>query len=814
MSPERWSRMEEIFQAALDLDPVARLPFISEACAGDAAMRTQIEALLSNDHEAGDFIEEPAFASAEALWALTADVRSPDEPPDSMIGRRIGPYLIEEEIGRGGMGTVYRAVRDDGSFLQEVAIKVVKRGMATDAILDRFRRERQILAMVNHPNIARLLDGGSTEDAQPYFVMELIVGATITQYCSERVINLQQRLKLFSDICAAVAHAHQNLIIHRDLKPANILVTPEGQVKLLDFGIAKFFAPELGDLLLTRQAEAVLTPEYATPEQVRNDPVTTATDVYALGLILYELLTGAKAQRLPSASLIDIERAVCQTEPRRPSEVVLTGVAHTAKKLKGDLDNIVSKAIQKDPVRRYSTVNQFAEDIARYLTGQAVLARPDSFLYRTGKFFRRNKLAVAAACITALSLIGGMAAAAWQARIAREHFNSVRSLAKSLLTEINPAIADVAGTTKARHLIVHRSLEYLDKLSRNSRRDTELMTELAEAYEAVATIQGNRNKSNLGDYDGAMTSFHKALELRERIEQIAPSPKNRQWIALIRAEAARTYPESDEAVRLARGSVEIANQLVREYPGKYNVVLANAYFGLGYIHFMREEAHEAIACFTKTREIGEAAHRSKNNLSVCDRYISANYLLLRDPGAALRHAKRGMELDELRVKEDPSPRAQMDLSYDYERVAQSLQALGHPAPALEMAQKAERMRELLAAGDHADQRTATALADIHEVLGSIFGDLRRRRESLDYLEKAIEARKRFVQAASQSADDRWELARVYATASAAYSRFGLCQQFNAFLDQARTVFTAQKRKLSLEALDRSPVCYQRVNLAK
>ncbi len=805
MSPERWKKIESVFEAALEVPADHRQAFIQEACGGDEAMSREVEALLTHDQAAADFIEAPAVPGARSLSEIAAGMSG-----ESMTGQRLGSYRIEEEIGRGGMGTVYRAVRDDGEFTQDVAVKIVKKAMATPSMLDRFRRERQILAMLNHPNIARVLDGGSTEDGQPYFVMELIDGKPITGFCSERAIGLRPRLRLFLSVCAAVANAHQSLIIHRDLKPANILVTRTGEVKLLDFGIAKMFQHEETDPADTISlGEAPLTPEYASPEQVRNERVTTATDVYALGLILYEMLTGRKAQRLPSASMLEIERTVCLTEPRRPSDVMLEGASYSASKLRGDLDNIISKAIQKDPARRYSTVNQLAEDIERYLDGRPVKARPDSFLYSAGKFVRRNKIAVAAVVVATCSLVSGVAAAAWEARVARQHFNLVRSLAKSLLTEINPAIADVSGATKARHLIVQRSLEYLDKLSQTAPKDPILLRELAEAYEAVATIQGNRNKSNLGDYSGSMVSFRKALAIRDRIESLAPSANNRQWISMIRAEAARVYPNSDEALRLASGAVEIAQQLSRESPKRYAVPLGNAYFGLGYVHSRREEPEQAIPCFEKTFELGELARRSKNNLSVCDRYISSCYLLLDKPQQALERATRGRITDEERIQAEPNPRAFMDLSYDYQALASASLALGRLEDALEWARKAEKIRRQQAADDPDDQRATTALPDGDEVMGMILARIGKKKESLDYLEKAIEAREGFVAEAPESPEDRYDLARAYASAGRVYLQFGMCARAGEVLSKARTIFEEQHQKISLRGLDSMPACSAR-----
>jgi len=805
-SPEHWQKLDRIFDAALDRAPRDRRAFLDEACAGDPDLRKEVEDLLAQDAAAGDFIEAPAAAGIGSLLADTATM--PDAAPQvSLTGQRLGQFVLGEEIGHGGMGSVYRALRDDGTFSQQVAIKIVKSGWSGPEVVERFRRERQILALVNHPNVAQIFDGGSTPDGRPYLVMELVDGETLIKYCVAHDLGLTQRLRLFLDVCGAVAHAHQNLIIHRDLKPANIMVDLSGRVKLLDFGIAKIFHPDLPDQAHTRAAANVfLTPEYASPEQVRMERITTATDIYALGLILFEVLTGQKAQRVPSSSMLDIERVVCQTEARKPSEVPLEGVLHTSNKLRGDLDNIVLKAIRKDPDRRYSTVNQFAEDIERYLKGLPVSARPDSFVYRSGKFLRRNMLGAVAGAVVLASLVGGIAVATWQARIARTHFDSVRDLATSLLTEINPALSNVPGATKARVLIVKRSLEYLDRLSQSAGNNVELLTELAAAYETVGNLQGNRNKENIGDYAGAMKSFYKALELYQKLDVLAPAPVNRVWMVFIRAEAARIYPNSDAALRLAEEALAGAQSLNRDYPGKYPNAVANAYFGLGYVYSQREQAAEAIDSFTKSRELNVAAHRSKNNLAVNDRYIATMYRELRNLDKAEFHGRRALQMDEDRVREEPSPRASMDLSYDFESLARTLRGRGNLPAALDMAKRCDEIREGLARADPNDNRTRLAKADIDEVLGSIYGSMRQKTETQQYFARALQVRESIVKAAPESPEDEYELGRAYAAAGEAYGTLGLCPQAEEMRRKARVIFEKQNRKLSKENLNRQPTC--------
>jgi serine/threonine protein kinase/Tfp pilus assembly protein PilF len=433
-----WQKTEEVFVAALEVAPAERTTWLDQQCKGDAALRREVESLLSAEIESVDFLRGSALPKITSLLL--------DESETSRVGQHIGHYRILDELGRGGMGVVFLAEREDDQFRQSVAIKLIKRGLDTEDILRRFRNERQILASLNHPNIGKLLDGGTTEDGLPYFVMEYIAGLPLLHYCDEHGLSTAERLQLFRTVCAAVQHAHQNLVIHRDLKPGNILVTEERQVKLLDFGVAKLLNPELTEAGLTQTQAAlrVMTPEYASPEQVRGQHVTTATDIYSLGVILYQLLTGLRPFKLKDTSPEELSRVICDSEPTKPSDALSSQVPAASgnwetaglrthdngrrpnpqfairnpKFLRGDIDNIVLMALRKDPARRYKSVEQFSADIERHLKGLPVIARKDTFKYRAGKFVGRNRLAVAAAAVTLLSLMGGIVATAWQARVA------------------------------------------------------------------------------------------------------------------------------------------------------------------------------------------------------------------------------------------------------------------------------------------------------------------------------------------------------------------------------------------------------------
>ncbi len=441
---ERLRRADEVVQSALERGADEQAAFLSAACAGDAALRAEVESLLSYRERARDFIESPALAFAAELLADGQDGGEKDGDEEAGAGARlIGPYRLVREVGRGGMGVVYMAERDDGEFRQRVAVKIIRQTLAGVETRRHFKRERQILASLNHPNIARLLDGGVSADGEPFLAMEYVEGVRIDHYADKRRLPAEARLELFRRVCAAVQYAHQNLVIHRDLKPSNILVTAEGVPKLLDFGIAKLLDPGGADAGAHTLTElGVMTPEYASPEQVRGESVTTASDVYSLGVVLYELLAGHGPYRVRSRQPDEIARAIREQEPERPSAAFRggrdgrqsdggtgrrTNLRRTSprppvppSRLKGDLDNIVLMAMRKEPARRYASVAQLSEDIRRHLDGLPVIARKDTFKYRGAKFIKRHKAGAAAAALLVLTLVGGIVGVAWQARAAKE----------------------------------------------------------------------------------------------------------------------------------------------------------------------------------------------------------------------------------------------------------------------------------------------------------------------------------------------------------------------------------------------------------
>ena len=491
MNREEWNKVKDLFAAALEHAAEQRSVFLKQACGENKAVLEEVESLLSAHAAPGGLlasIEQPIF--------------------DSLIGQRLGPYQIIREIGRGGMATVYLASRADDEFRKRVAIKLLAHGLIAEELVLRFRNERQTLAALEHPNIVRLLDGGTADDGLPYLVMDYVEGLPIDEYCDSRKLSTSELLMLFRTICGAVHYAHQNLIVHRDLKPANILVTSAGVPKLLDFGIAKLLNPELSTQMLLRQANMrAMTPEYASPEQVRGIPVTTTTDVYSLGVLLYELLTGHRPYHLKRYTPAELEHAICEVEPEKPStaatrpeqivdpdgttQTVLTpeevsrvreGIPEKLRRrLSGDLDNIVLMALRKEPQHRYTSVEQFSEDIRRHLEGLPVSARQPTITYRVSKFVRRHQAGVASATLLVLTLIGGIVSTAREAHVARtekaraeRRFNDVHQLANSFLFQFHDAIKDLPGSTPARKLVVEKARQYLDSLAKEAGNDASL----------------------------------------------------------------------------------------------------------------------------------------------------------------------------------------------------------------------------------------------------------------------------------------------------------------------------------------------------
>jgi len=503
---ERFRQIEAVFHEALAAPDEARATLIETRCHGDGELAAEVRSLLEACQA-----EEHLLASRQAR---------PDAAQDnSSRRRRVGPYELDRLLGRGGMGAVYLAHRADGQFQQQVAIKLIDLPLATNLFRERFRQERQILAALQHPYIARLLDGGVTAEGDLYLVMEYVDGVPIHRFCEKQGLSVSQRIALFIRACEAVQFAHQNFVVHRDLKPDNILVAEDGTPHLLDFGTAKLLSPSLAglDSKLTREGYQSFTPQYASPEQVLGNPITTASDTYSLGVLLYLLLTGALPYELKELTTAEMLRVICEEPPRRPGQE-----AGSRKRLDADLEAILLMALRKEPQERYLAAEQIASDLRAYLEGLPVAARRGTLRYRAGKFIRRRRFSVAAAALLAASLVAGVAGVLWQARVANTERRKaearsadLRQLSNSLLSELDEAIKDLPGSTGAQKLLVTRVLEHLDRMAGDARGDRQTQLDLADAYTRLGNIQGNAYDQNLGDPAGALVSLDKALAIAQ-----------------------------------------------------------------------------------------------------------------------------------------------------------------------------------------------------------------------------------------------------------------------------------------------------------
>jgi serine/threonine protein kinase len=487
-----------LYDAAVELPPLDRARFLDEKCQGDEDLHRELTGMF---RDAGS-----GFTGAVELAAVAATT-----DPGAWTGQKVGPYRIDRQIGQGGMGAVYEGFRED-AFKKRVAIKLIKYSFDSGFARRRFEQERQILARLEHPNIARLLDGGDYEGL-PYLVMEFVEGAPLL--AAGASLDIRAKLRLFQRILSAVAYAHRHLIVHRDLKPANILVSGDGEPKLLDFGIARLIEDETGEPSAhTMTVGTMMTPDYASPEQVRGEPAGVASDIYSLGAILFELLSGARPHRLESYSAAEIYRVICESEPRAPSSAA---DPRAQGELRGDLDTLVLHAMAKDPAQRYLSAEAFSAEIERFLDGRPLSVRPASPLERGWKFVKRNRLAVGGGLALAASLFGGITVSTIEARRAQRRFDQVRELANTFLFQFYDQVTPLAGSTAVRASIVDTARKYLDGLAADAGNDKGLIAELAEAYQRLGSVQGRMGTSNLGQLEDARRSYQRALDLYARM---------------------------------------------------------------------------------------------------------------------------------------------------------------------------------------------------------------------------------------------------------------------------------------------------------
>ena len=739
---EQWHVVDELFQAALDMSAEERAAFIQKLAEGDRTVHDEVLSLL-DAMDTDSVLDEDAGALSGPLWTEFARSIVDDELDGKALkrGSRVGPYTITGELGRGGMAVVYEASRDFGPMKQRFALKVIKRGADTDEVVSRFSVERQILASLNHPNIARLHDGGVSEDGRPYFVMEYVDGTPIVDYARENELTVSERLRLFVDVCAAVQYAHRNLVVHRDLKPSNILVTHDAQPKLLDFGIAKVMAAD-SDQIKTQTGSFWLTPDYASPEQVRGLTVTTSSDVYGLGVVLYELLTGRRPFVFSRRDPIELRRMICETHPEKPSVAVHRDLPgdrghkrlvrfmdrrpwspeRVARELKGDLDTIVMKALRKEPERRYESAEALVADIRRHLSGRPVKARPDSAGYRVKKFARRNVRPLSLSAAALILSIGftfyHTASVTRQRNIAQqqaEKSNQVASFMSGLLGELRPN-ESAGGTIRVEDILAHG----VDKVNRDLVRQPDVQ---AQVYDLIGNIY-----EEYGHYDEAVRVLRQAVELNKATFG-ADSPESSRTLALL----GWTLHKRGETALGERYLLQ-ALAIQQRTPGMEGEVTTTR-TSLGWIYYDGDQLQRAEDTF---REVLEARRRltGEQDLGVAAAYGNLGYIL--------RTQKRFAEAEPYYRS---ALRIVRGLYSEHTELAGALHGLGTLLVANGELEEAQpfivdglAMRRRLFGAEH--PQVAESLSN----LGSLYQDLGRYAEAEASLQEALAMRQRLFSA--------------------------------------------------------------------
>jgi serine/threonine protein kinase/tetratricopeptide (TPR) repeat protein len=880
--------IELVFGDAVAAAPQDRARLLNERCAGNPRLRAEIESLLAAHARVGPLDAAlSAFVSSSVSLSSSSSAVAPFGPPIDRLGARavdrgdgdddaaadafdhdyarertrlgttIGPFRLVDEIGRGGMGVVYRAERAADQFTQRVAIKLIDNGPWGADALRRYRAERQILAALNHPHIVSLVDAGLTADGQAYLVMEYVEGVPITSFCRDTARTLADRLRVFQDLCAAVHYAHTHSVVHRDLKPANILVTADGVVKVLDFGVAKLLddgaaaaagvsagagvagaaraaavagaggsagsgvaaagsRPEAGAGdgagarasvgagaggaaaaadALNRTVTGILrplTPNYASPEQLRGLPVTTACDVYALGVLLYEIVTGARPYETGGQTLDRIIALVVDREPARPSAAVSVSATPPAampaarRALAGDIDAIVLKAMSKDPAARYASAQSLADDIARHLAGKPIVAREPSFGYIAMKLARRHKVAFVSAALGVLALAVAFGISVYETRLAiaarnraDARFADVRQLANALIFKIHDDVRALPGSTPVRKAIVAEALTYLERLSRDPAVDDGLRLELAKAYHKVGDVQGSPATPNLGDREGARQSFRKAIDL---LRPLAAGPHGQRdaaielgHVQLLLANASRAAGDRDDAAAIAREVADLARTLLQRDAADVEArrLLGSALFNQA----IGVNGAASLPLWTQAGEVFTALlaaqpddSDSLRNVALVEKYIGNVYETREDWAAALAHHTRAQTLDQRRLDRSPENRtAQLDVALDLGNVARARWHTGDPIQAAAGYERSLAMRQQLADSDPKDVYAQARVAFVHDKLALLYGELGRVPEQLTHAREAVRLQEPL---ASLDMDNRWLLAGYFDGLGAAQRRTG------------------------------------------
>ena len=781
LTAERWHKAKAIVADALEEKSAQRRALlVAERCAGDPVLLREVESLL--DQTTAVFEE---FAD---------DAASRRDTPLLEPGRRVGAYAIVREIGRGGMGAVYLGQRADGAFEKQVAIKVLKRGLDTDEIVRRFLAERQILARLDHPGIVRLVDAGTTDDGLPYLVMDYVDGVPLPRFASEQGLSVHERLKLFRTVCSAVSYAHQNLIVHRDLKPSNILITKDGQVRLLDFGIAKLLQAEPDGGVVTVTMLRIMTPEYASPEQIKGESITTLSDVYSLGVCLYELLTGARPYKLTRKTPDELSRAICDQQPQRPSTTVARGggspkdQAPSSKLLRGDLDNIVLKVLRKEPPRRYQSVEQLSEDIRRYLEELPVRARKDTAAYRAAKFVKRHKMGVTAVATVVLVLVIGIVATAREWAIAKAErakaearFEILRKSSRTMISEIHSVLRNLPGSLEARKLLLQRATEQLDALAADAADDPRLQVDLADAYQNLGYLPDKPLAERI-------ELFNKAIALDLKV--LAKEPKHiaaRENLAMSKinlADFARARGEINEALKYNREAIALLESVVADEPDEmeHKKTLWNASYNTALSLMQSGRAAEALEISRRIYPVAvelrekhtadQSNHRFRRpSLS---RALAANSLTyLGRYDEAITEIRAALQETTATRQQFPLGRFErLDESVFTYRLAIALDRSGHRDEAIQTMTTALAMAEALMDDEPKDLSYRITAALENSQFASLLLRANKPAESVKYFRRAVELYEKIIAADAEQKQARADLAYTYGGLGLALAQTG------------------------------------------
>lgn len=845
----RWRRIETLFHRASALAVPERAAFLDRECAGDVDLRQTLDDLIESDSESG--VLEQAIA-AEARHAV-AEIGP---------GEIFGAFRLEELLGHGGMGAVYRAVRIDQEFSQQVAIKLVRSHLRAEDWTRRFLRERQILARLNHPFIARLLDGGSF-NGRPYIVMEYVEGVTADIFIEQHALSVRDRILLFQKVCQAVGYAHGQLVVHRDIKPQNILVQPGGSPKLLDFGIAKPLEEEDSDAL-THASQRVLTPQYAAPEQVLGQPITTATDIYALGALLYSLLTNRAPFDSSGLSGFALEKAICDQDPPPPSSLV---------KLDTDIDAIVARAMRKEPAQRYSSVAALEADLDRWLGGYPVEASRGNWPYRTRKFLRRRAGAVLAGTLLVGSLAGGFVSTRVQQQKAERRLEEVRELANRFLFEFHDSIEALPGATKSRQMVVARAIEYLDRLAAETGGDRRLEADLAAGYERIRDIQYGYDFGHLNDVEGAVASAQRALSLRQKL--LAASPNDPAALAAaakanldvanllaetgasleqataylntaqrLFAAGAQSQPGSLAQLR-SESAVATAAAVIENAKGEGTRAVASARHAVDLQQKVYDTAHDpadaprligsiqmlgdalllganlpmdALAAYQRAVQVLPSLPpgvQEEMNRSQLLARIGLAYAIADRQQEALPYRRQALVLAEKMAARDPqNALTARDLAVACLNAAQNEFKVGSKAEAVRLARRMVAMFEVAMQQSHGSGQAQTDYASSLEDLADYLIRTEGRAEPEALLQRAIAIREQVVRQNPERGVYQSHLAHAWTQFGDSYARWGEPSKAEAMYRRALAAYEKLERDKHLNGLDRTDWERTKDHLAK